>query len=144
MIKSKSEYEDIVVKLLNLIICGHNPVPVDFPECSTKDFQEILYQCVQDGLVLGYHMCRTADGNPAAQTVGIPYVTIKGLSYIDSVNQARALDIAKAAEAKSVSAMIKANKSFIVSVAALVAALIINLDKIVHNVKAILSYLSTL
>ena len=103
MIKSKSEYEDIVVKLLNLIICGHNPVPVDFPECS-----------------------------------------IKGLSYIDSVNQARALDIAKAAEAKSVSAMIKANKSFIVSVAALVATLIINLDKIVHNVKAILSYLSTL
>ena len=74
----------------------------------------------------------------------LPYVTIKGLSYIDSVNQARALDIAKAAEAKSVSAMIKANKSFIVSVAALVATLIINLDKIVHNVKAILSYLSTL
>ena len=63
---------------------------------------------------------------------------------MDSVNQARALDVAKKAEQNSVSAKLKANKSFIVSIAALIATLIINADKIIHNLRAILSYLSTL
>ena len=63
---------------------------------------------------------------------------------MDSVNQARALDIAKQAEQTSMSAKLKANKSFIVSIAALIATLIINADKIVHNLQTILLYLSRL
>ena len=103
-----------------------------------------LYQCITDNLIIGYAVCRTADGNSASQRVGTPYVTLKGLNFMDSVNQARALDVAKKAEQNSVSAKLKANKSFIVSIVALIATLIINADKIIHNLRAILSYLSTL
>lgn len=144
MISSKNEYEDIVIKLLNLIISGKQPSSKDFPECSDKDFREILYQCVEDKLILGYSMCRTADGNPAGQSVGVPYVTIKGLSFIDSVSQARALDIAKAAEAQSISAVLKSNKSFILSGISIAIAVLTNLDKIVANIRKLLSYLSSL
>lgn len=144
MIQTKSEYEDIVIKLLNLIISGQYPSKELFPECTEKDFDEIFYQCITDNLIIGYAVCRTADGNSASQRVGTPYVTIKGLNFMDSVNQARALDVAKKAEQNSVSAKLKANKSFIVSIVALIATLIINADKIIHNLRAILSYLSTL
>lgn len=144
MIQTKSEYEDIVIKMLNLIISGQALSKELFPECTEKDFSEIFYQCVTDELIIGYSVCRTADGNPAGQRTGTPYVTIKGLSFMDSVNQARALDIAKKAEQNSVSAKLKANKSFIVSVVAFIATLIINADKIVHNLRAILSYLNML
>ena len=144
MIQTKSEYEDLVIKLLNLIISGQYPSKELFPECTEKDFYEIFYQCITDNLVIGYAVCRTADGNPAGQRIGTPYVTLKGLNFMDSVNQSRALDVAKQAEQNSVSAKLKANKSFIVSIVALIATLIINADKIIHNLRAILSYLSTL
>lgn len=144
MIQTKSEYEDIVIKLLETTISGKNPSVEHFPECTEKDFHEILYQCITDGFIIGFSVIRTADGNPAFQQVGTPYVTIKGLSFIDSVSQARALDIAQKAEKTSISAKLKANISFFVSVAAFITTLIINADKIVHNVRAILSYLSAL
>lgn len=44
MIQTKSEYEDLVIKLLNLIISGQIPSKELFPECTEKDFLEILYQ----------------------------------------------------------------------------------------------------
>lgn len=144
MVSSVSEYENIVMKLLNSIISGQQPESGDFPECSDKDFYEILYQCVEDKLVLGYSMCRTADGNPAGQCTGTPYVTIKGLSFIDTVNQARALDIARAAEAKSISAILRANKSFILSGVSIAIAILSNLDRIAANIQKLLSYLNSL
>lgn len=144
MIQTKSEYEDLVIKMLNLIISGQRLSKELFPECTEKDFSEILHQCVVDNLIIGYSVCRTADGNSIGQCTGTPYVTIKGLNFMDSVNQARAYDIAKKAELNSVSAKLKANKSFFVSIAALIATLIINADKIIHNLRAILSYLNTL
>ena len=42
MIQTKSEYEDIVIKLLNLIISGQYPSKEFFPECTEKDFLEML------------------------------------------------------------------------------------------------------
>lgn len=144
MIQTKSEYEDLVTKMLHLIISGQIPSKELFPECTEKDFSEILYQCVIDNLIIGYSVHRTESGNSIASCMDSPYVTLKGLSFMDSVNQARALDIAQKAEQNSISAKLKANKSFIVSIAALIATLIINADKIIHNLRAILSYLSTL
>lgn len=144
MIQTKSEYENIVIKLLETAISGENLSVEHFPECTEKDFSEILYQCITDGFIIGFSVIRTADGNPSFQRVGTPYVTIKGLSFIDSVNQARALNIAQRAEKISISAKLKAKISFFISGATFVATLIINADKIVHNVRAILSYLSTL
>lgn len=144
MIQTKSEYEDLVIKLLNIIISGESPSKELFPECTEKDFSEILYQCVIDNLIIGYSVCRTADGNPASQCTGTPYVTIKGLNFMDSVNQARALDIAKKAEQNSITAKLKANKSFFISAAALIVSIIANADKMIHNLRAILFYLSTL
>ena len=144
MIQTKSEYEDLVIKMLNLIISGQRLSKELFPECTEKDFSEILHQCVVDNIIIGYSVQRVADGNSIGQCTGTPYVTIKGLNFMDSVNQARALDVARKAEQNSVSAILKANKSFIVSIAALIATLIINADKIIHNLRAILSYLGTL
>lgn len=144
MIQTKSEYEDLVIKLLNIIISGQHPSKELFPECTEKDFLELLYQCISDNLIIGYSVGRSASGDPIGQCTGTPYVTIKGLTFMDSVNQARALDIAKQAEQTSMSAKLKANKSFIVSIAALIATLIINADKIVHNLQTILLYLSRL
>lgn len=144
MISSKADYEDFVVKLLNTIITGQSLTPDLFPGYSEKDYLEVLYQCVSDELVIGFSMGRSSDGNPYGQRVGNPYVTIKGLSYIDSVSQAKALEIAKNAESKSIKALLKANKSYLISVAAFIATLLINADRIVHNVRRILSYLAQL
>jgi hypothetical protein len=143
MISSKSEYEDLVVKLLNTIISGQKPMPSLFPEYSEKDFLEVLSQCVADGLVIGYSMTRVASGDPVGQRTGEPYVTIKGLSYIDSISQAKALDIAKAAESKSIIAMLRANIATIASFTAILVSVLANLDRIVHNVQKALSYLNT-
>lgn len=143
MISSKSEYEEFVVKLLNTIISGQKPMPSLFPEYSEKDFLEVLSQCVADGLIIGFSMSRVASGEAVGQRVGEPYVTIKGLSYIDSVSQAKALEIAKAAELKSVTAILRANMATLASFTAILVSILANLDKIVHNVQKVLSYLST-
>lgn len=144
MIRSKAEYEDIVVKLLNLIISGHIPCPEDFPDFSEKDFHEVIFQCVEDQLILGYHAHRTSDGNPYGQRVGDLFVTIKGLSYMDSIDQARALKIAQNAEQNSIIAKLNANKAFFLSVISILLTILINLDKIVSNLRKILSYLNSL
>lgn len=136
MIHSKTEYEDFVIKILNTIISGHTP--------SEKDFGEVLYQCVKDGLIIGYSVTRTADGNPCGQRVGELYVTIKGLSYIDSVKQARAFEIAQKAEKNSIAAKIRANLAFVFSAMSIAVAVLSNLDKIFFNLKKVISYLSSL
>ncbi|RFZ77351.1 hypothetical protein DS742_19380 [Lacrimispora amygdalina] len=143
MISSKSEYEDFVVKLLNSIISGEKLTPDLFPKYSEKDFLEVLSQCVTDGLVIGYSMSRVASGDPVGQRTGEPYVTIKGLSYIDSISQAKALDIAKAAESQSIIATLRANIATIASFTAILVSVLANLDRIVHNVQRVLSYLNT-
>ena len=144
MIKTKAEYEGFVIKLLNIIISGMYPSEKDFPEFTEKDFGEVLFQCIKDELILGYSISRTADGNPCGQRIGTPYVTIKGLSYIDSVKQARALEIAKNAERNSIAAKIRANLAFILSGISIGIALLTNLDKIGSNLQKVVSYLSRL
>ena len=144
MIHSKTEYEDFVIKILNTIISGHIPSEKDFPEFSEKDFGEVLYQCVKDELIIGYSVTRTADGNPCGQRVGELYVTIKGLSYIDSVKQARAFEIAQKAEKNSIAAKIRANLAFVFSALSIAVPVLSNLDKIFLNLKRVISYLSSL
>ena len=70
-------------------------------------------------------------------------MTIKGLSYIDSVSQTKALDIAKVAESQSIIAMLRANIATIASFTAILVSVLANLDRIVHNVQKVLSYLNT-
>ncbi len=67
MIQTKSEYEDLVIKMLNLIISGQRLSKELFPECTEKDFSEILHQCVVDNLIIGYSVQRVADGNSIGQ-----------------------------------------------------------------------------
>ena len=108
-------------------------------------YNEIFYQCVKDELIGGYSAVgRTADGIPHVQKTGTSFVTFKGFSLMDSIAQARALEIAKSAEKKSIAAKFRANISIIISISAFVATLLINVDKIVHNIRMIISYLSSL
>ena len=144
MIRSKSEYEKFVIQLLNIIISGRVPLATDFPEYEKIDFQEVLFQCVKDGLIVGYSINRTANGRPVGQQIGTPYVTFKGLSYMDSVRQAQAVEIAAAAEDKSIRASLRANMSFILSGLSIAIAVLTNLDKIASNVQKLISYLSSL
>lgn len=141
MISSKEQYENTVVEIFNLIISGQRPCPEDFPKCTEKDFNEILFQCVNDGLILGYSATRVASGDAVFSCVGEPYVTLKGLNYMDSIKQARALEVAENAQKNSVLASIKANISYILSMSSLVFSILINLDKIVANLLRVLSYL---
>lgn len=144
MIKTKGEYENFVVKLFELVISGHIPQSEDFPEFSEKDFNEVLCQCIEDKLLLGYNFVRNINGDPYVQYVSDPFVTIKGLSYMDSVKQAQALQIAKEAAENSVVAKIKANNAFILSVVSIFLTILINLDKIVTNLQKAISYLGWL
>nr|DAU91185.1 MAG TPA: hypothetical protein [Caudoviricetes sp.] len=144
MIKTKGEYENFVVKLLELVISGHIPCSEDFPGFSEKDFYEVLSQCVEDQLLLGYNFVRNVNGDPCGQRVGDPFVTIKGLSYMDSVKQAQALQIAKEAEKNSIVAKLKANRAFILSLFSILLTIVINLDKIVTNLQKAISYLGWL
>lgn len=98
MIATKSEYDEILIHLFNLIISNSPITAESIPNCTEEDLSEILYQCSQDGLILGFSVSRVASGDAVGQRVGKPYVTLKGLTYIDSVKQARALDIAKSAQ----------------------------------------------
>lgn len=98
MIVTKSEYDNILICLFDLIISGSPITAEALPNCTEDDLNEILFQCCEDGLILGFSMTRVASGEAAGQRVGKPYVTLKGLTYIDSVKQARALDIAKSAQ----------------------------------------------
>ena len=145
MIKSTTEYEDVVVKILNYVISEQNLSYSEFPECTPEEYNEIFYQCVKDELIGGYSAVgRTADGIPHVQKTGTSFVTFKGFSLMDSIAQARALEIAKSAEKKSIAAKFRANISIIISISAFVATLLINVDKIVHNIRMIISYLSSL
>ena len=141
MISSKEQYENTVVEIFSLIISGKKPRPEDFPKCTEKDFSEILFQCVNDGLILGYSTTRVASGDPVFDSVGDPYVTLKGLNYMDSIKQARALEVAENAEKNSVLASIKANKSYILSIISLALSILVSLDKIAANLLKVLSYL---
>lgn len=137
MITTKSEYDEILIHLFNLII-SNAPIKAEaIPNCTEQDLNEILYQCSQDGLILGFSMDRVASGDAVGQQVGKPYVTLKGLTYIDSIKQAKALEVANSAKFRSWI-------SVTISALALLASMLANADKIVHNVKAILSYLGTL
>ena len=43
MIKTKAEYEDFVIKLLNIIISGMYPSEKDFPEFTEKDLARFFF-----------------------------------------------------------------------------------------------------
>lgn len=138
MIKTKTDYENMAVKLLGLVIAGQVPTVELLPECTQRDFDNLLEQCVNDKLIVGLETFRTGDGRLHFDRISSPYVTLKGLSFIENIQQTNAIEIASK---NSISANIKANKSFILSVIALLFTILINADKIVHNVQKILTYL---
>lgn len=144
MISNKAEYENMIIKILESVISGRIPMPEMFPECDKKDFDQILEQCIKEGFIIGLESYRVGGGALKYDRIFQPCVTFKGLSFIDSINQAKALEIAKAAESKSVVAKIMANRAFLVSVIAVLISLLANLATIVHNVRKVLSYLSML
>lgn len=143
MISNKAEYENMTIKILNSIISGEIPLPEMFPECNKIDFDQILEQCINEDFITGLESDRMSDGKLHYNRIFQPYVTFKGLSFIDSVKQTEALEISKAAEQKSIKAALKANKSYIISVVAILVSVLANLDKIAHNVQKVLSYLNT-
>lgn len=138
MIKTKSDYENMAVKLLALVIAGQVPTIELLPECTQQDFDNLLEQCVNDKLIVGLETFRTGDGRLHCDITIPPYVTLKGLSFIETIQQTNAIDIASK---NSIAANLKANKSFILSVIALLFTILINADKIVHNAQKILAYL---
>lgn len=143
MISNKAEYENMTIKILNTIISGEIPLPEMFPECNSIDFDQILEQCINEDFITGLASDRMSDGKLHYNRIFQPYVTFKGLSFIDSVKQTEALEISKTAEQKSIKAALKANKSYIISVVAILVSVLANLDKIAHNVQKVLSYLNT-
>lgn len=144
MIKTKDEYDNLIIKILESVISGHVPSPANFPDFSEKEFNEALFQCVENQFIVGYHSYRMDDGSTYSKRIGEPSVTIDGFSYMDSVKQAQALKIAQAAEKNSIVAKLNANKAFILSVVSILLTVIINLDKLVTNLSKLLSYLNLL
>lgn len=138
MIKSKLEYENLVIGILELVINGQVLNCDSLSDCNQKDFDDILEQCVNNDFIVGLEIFRTADGRLHFDQIIPPYVTLKGLSFIESVQQSNAVEIANK---NSITANIKANKSFILSVIALLFTILINADKIAHNAQKILAYL---
>ncbi|MDR7815156.1 hypothetical protein [Lacrimispora sp.] len=143
MISNKIEYENMTIKILNSVISGQVPVPEIFPECDKKDFDQILEQCIKEELIIGLESYRVSGGSLHYDRVFQPCVTFKGLSFIDSINQANALEISKAAESKSIIAIVRSNIATIASFTAILVSVLANLDRIVHNVQKVLSYLNT-
>jgi len=111
---------------------------------ADEDIRRCVYTCVRKGYVSGYKNCdHTANGTIVFSPTR-PRVEIDGFNFIDDYDKENALDVANKANATSISAKLKANKSFILSIIAVALTLLINADKIVSNVQKILSVLGML
>lgn len=138
MIRNKADYEELTVRILNSVIEEKDLDRNQFPEYTDSDFASVLEQCIKEEYLVGISLSRSINSNLHIDKIFTPYVTLKGLTFLESVKQST---LAESAHKISIAAIIKANKSFILSVIALLVSILINADKIVSNLQKILSYL---
>ena len=96
-------YETFCTFITNIFNQVENNIELNAIEVTgytRRDIDEFIYQCVAAEYIVNFDIYRDAKGNPRFDTIGKPYISIAGYTFLNNLRSDIAIEKAQHADIK--------------------------------------------